>query len=98
MLTFCGRTDRLIASLGDRIICSYCKKNMPKELFARNQLAGAAVRLENSGRMGEIKCSRCANATYSQNEEMHCETCKTWLPKAHFAKAQRKNPDNAVRS
>jgi hypothetical protein len=71
---------------------------MLKSFYARNQLASAAVRLNSGNRMGDIKCSRCASATHTDHEEMHCETCKRWLPKAQFAKAQRKNPDNAVGS
>jgi hypothetical protein len=69
---------------------------MQKSFFARNQLAAGAQRLETGGRLGLIKCSRCANATSTDNEEMYCQTCKCWLPKTQFAKAQRKNPDNAV--
>ena len=88
----------LIARLPERLVCSFCKKSMSKMFYARNQLSTAALRVDNGSRMGDIKCNRCASATHTDHEEMHCETCKRWLPKAQFAKAQRKNPDNAVGS
>ena len=81
-----------------RIKCVGCKKIKNKDSYSQKQLNDLAWKISSKGNVpvqtALIKCRLC---TGQQVTELKCSICNEVKGLDGFSKAQRRNPDGAVR-
>lgn len=91
-------TQSAYITIYDRIKCSSCNKIRNKEAFSNRQLGNLSFAAARSGQTlstnSKIKCRQCTGGPVT---ELKCMICEDIKGLEEFSKAQRKDPDRAVR-
>ncbi|KIW06509.1 uncharacterized protein PV09_02942 [Verruconis gallopava] len=78
------------------IKCDLCKKSKSPEAYSKARQAEVRAAIYRQGREHATYAVLCGACSGNGQSELECIVCKEWKDIGHFAKAQRKDRDNAT--